>query len=213
MSEVLEMISQMLQKGKRKDVAKLCQTAIDEGLDPNEILTDGLLAGMDVVGVKFKANEIFVPQVLVSARAMKAGSEVLKPYLSEEGAGGKGKIVIGTVQGDLHDIGKNLVVMMFEGKGFDVVDLGVDVSPEKFIQSAIDEDADIIGMSALLTTTMPMMGEVIKAAEKAGIRDKVKIMVGGAPVTQEFADSIGADAYTGDAPSAAEKALELVSAS
>jgi corrinoid protein of di/trimethylamine methyltransferase len=212
MSEVLEKISEMLQKGKRKDVAKLCQQAIDEGLEPNVILTQGLLAGMDVVGAKFKANEIFVPQVLVSARAMKAGSEVLKPYLSEEGASGRGKIVMGTVQGDLHDIGKNLVIMMFEGKGFDVVDLGVDVAPEKFVQAAIDENADIIGMSALLTTTMPMMGEVVKAAEEAGIRDKVKIMVGGAPVTQEFADSIGADAYTEDAPSAAEKAVEFVSA-
>ena len=176
------------------------------------VLTQGLLAGMDVVGAKFKANEIFVPQVLVSARAMKAGSEVLKPYLSEEGATGRGKIVMGTVQGDLHDIGKNLVIMMFEGKGFEVVDLGVDVAPEKFVQAAIDENADIIGMSALLTTTMPMMGEVVKAAEEAGIRDKVKIMVGGAPVTQEFADSIGADAYTEDAPSAAEKAVEFVSA-
>ena len=161
MSEVLEKISEMLQKGKRKDVAKLCQQAIDEGLAPNDILTKGLLAGMDVVGAKFKANEIFVPQVLVSARAMKAGSEVLKPYLSEDGATGKGKVVIGTVQGDLHDIGKNLVIMMFEGKGFEVIDLGVDVSPEKFVQTAIDENADIIGMSALLTTTMPIMAEVI----------------------------------------------------
>ena len=195
MSEVLEKISEMLQKGKRKDVAKLCQQAIDEGLEANEILTGGLLAGMDVVGAKFKANEIFVPQVLVSARAMKAGSEVLKPYLAGEESTGKGKIVMGTVQGDLHDIGK-----------------GVDVAPEKFIQTAIDENADIIGLSALLTTTMPVMGEVVKAAEEAGIRDKVKIMVGGAPVTKEFADSIGADAYTEDAPTAAEKALELVGA-
>jgi corrinoid protein of di/trimethylamine methyltransferase len=210
MSEVLEQIATMLQKGKRKDVAKLCQQAIDEGIEANEVLTKGLLAGMDVVGAKFKANEIFVPQVLVSARAMKAGSEVLKPYLAGEDTTGKGKVVIGTVQGDLHDIGKNLVIMMFEGKGFEVIDLGVDVSPEKFIQTAIDENCDIIGLSALLTTTMPVMGEVVKAAEEAGIRDRVKIMVGGAPVTQEFADSIGADAYTEDAPSAAEKALELL---
>ena len=173
MSEVLAKISEMLQKGKRKDVAKLCQQAIDEGLEANEILTGGLLAGMDVVGAKFKANEIFVPQVLVSARAMKAGSEVLKPYLAGEESTGKGKIVMGTVQGDLHDIGKNLVIMMFEGKGFEVIDLGVDVAPEKFIQTAIDENADIIGLSALLTTTMPVMGEVVKAAEEAGIRDKV----------------------------------------
>ncbi|MBQ8052564.1 MAG: corrinoid protein [Lachnospiraceae bacterium] len=212
MSEVLANISAMLQKGKRKDVARLCQQAIDEGLDANVILTDGLLAGMDVIGAKFKANEIFVPQVLVAARAMKAGSEVLKPYLAGDDASGKGKIVMGTVQGDLHDIGKNLVIMMFEGKGFEVIDLGVDVPTEKFIQTAIEEDADIIGLSALLTTTMPVMAEVIKAAEEAGIRDRVKIMVGGAPVTKEFAESIGADAYTEDAPSAAEKALELISA-
>ena len=211
MSEVLSQISEMLQKGKRKDVTRLCQQAIDEGLDANDILTKGLLAGMDVVGARFKANEIFVPQVLVSARAMKAGSEVLKPYLSEEGAAGKGKIVMGTVQGDLHDIGKNLVIMMFEGKGFEVVDLGVDVSPEKFVQTAIDENADIIGMSALLTTTMPMMAEVVKAAEEAGIRDRVKIMVGGAPVTDAFCQQIGADAYTSDAASAADKAVEFCS--
>lgn len=212
MSEVLEKISEMLQKGKRKDVKNLCQQAIDEGLDPNVILSDGLLAGMDVIGAKFKANEIFVPQVLVAARAMKAGSEVLKPYLAGEDSVGKGKIVMGTVQGDLHDIGKNLVCMMLEGKGFEVIDLGVDVAPEKFIQTAIDEKCDIIGLSALLTTTMPVMGQVVKAAEEAGIRDKVKIMVGGAPVTQEFCDQIGADVYTEDAPSAAAKALELVGA-
>ena len=175
MSEVLEKISEMLQKGKRKDVAKLCQQAIDEGLEPNVILTQGLLAGMDVVGAKFKANEIFVPQVLVSARAMKAGSEVLKPHLSEEGASGRGKIVMGTVQGDLHDIGKNLVIMMFEGKGFDVVDLGVDVAPEKFVQAAIDENADIIGMSALLTTTMPMMGSSQTASVPMPIRKMLRV--------------------------------------
>lgn len=211
MSDVLQQISEMLQKGKRKDVQKLCQQAVDEGISAGDVLTKGLLAGMDVIGTKFKANEIFVPQVLIAARAMKAGSEVLKPYLTDEDAAGKGKIVIGTVQGDLHDIGKNLVIMMLEGKGFEVVDLGVDVSPDRFIQAAIDEDADIIGMSALLTTTMPMMGEVVKAAENSGIRNKIKIMVGGAPVTKEFAESIGADAYTEDAPSAAEKALEFVS--
>lgn len=210
MSEILEQISEMLQKGKRKDVKKLCEQALAEGLDANEILTGGLLAGMDVVGAKFKANEIFVPQVLVSARAMKAGSEVLKPYLAGDDTSGKGKIVMGTVQGDLHDIGKNLVIMMMEGKGFEVIDLGVDVPPEKYVQTAIDENADIIGLSALLTTTMPVMAEVVKAAEEAGIRDKVKIMVGGAPVTEEFARSIGADAYTEDAPSAAAKALELI---
>lgn len=209
MSEVLEKISEMLQKGKRKDVAKLCQQAIDEGLAPNDILTKGLLAGMDVVGAKFKANEIFVPQVLVSARAMKAGSEVLKPYLSEDGATGKGKAVIGTVQGDLHDIGKNLVKMMLEGKGLEVIDLGTDVAPEVFVETAKKEGCHIIACSSLLTTTMDVMAEVVKAVEDAGIHDQVKIIVGGAPVDEEFCRRIGADAYAPDAASAADKAIEL----
>lgn len=207
---ILEQISESLQKGKRKDVAALCQQAVDEGLDAEKILNDGLMAGMNVIGIKFKADEIFVPQVLVAARAMNAGAEVLKPYLSGAVASKKGKICMGTVKGDLHDVGKNLVIMMFEGKGFEVIDLGVDVPPEKFIQTAIENNCDIIGCSSLLTTTMPVMGDVIKAAEAAGIRDKVKIMIGGAPVTEEYAESIDADAYTSDATSAAEKAVELV---
>lgn len=206
---LLNEISEMLQKGKRKQVAALCQQAIDEGMPAADILQNGLLAGMDVIGVKFKANEIFVPQVLVAARAMKAGSEVLKPHLAGEDVEEKGKVIIGTVKGDLHDIGKNLVAMMIEGKGFEVVDLGVDVEPQKFIEAAINEGSNIIVCSALLTTTMPVMKEVVEAAEEAGIRDKVKILVGGAPVTPEFAESIGADAYTEDGPSAAEKALEF----
>ena len=177
-----------------------------------EILNNGLLAGMDIVGAKFKANEIFVPQVLVAARAMNAGAELLKPHLQDGEASNAGKICMGTVKGDLHDIGKNLVIMMFEGKGFEVIDLGVDVAPETFIQTAIDENCQIIACSALLTTTMPIMADVVKAAEEAGIRDKVKIMIGGAPVTQDFCDQIGADAFTQDATSAAEKALELVGA-
>lgn len=207
---ILEQISESLQKGKRKEVMALVQQAIDEGINPGEILNEGLLAGMGVIGVKFKADEIFVPQVLVAARAMNAGAEVLKPYLSDEDATPKGKICMGTVKGDLHDIGKNLVIMMFEGKGFQVIDLGVDVEPEKFVQTAIDEGCDIIGCSSLLTTTMPVMGEVVKAAEAAGIRDKVKIMVGGAPVTEDYALSIKADAYTSDATSAADTAIELL---
>lgn len=206
---LLQEISEQLQKGKRKEVAALCQQAMDEGMSADEVLKNGLLAGMDVIGVKFKANEIFVPQVLVAARAMKAGSEVLKPYLAGEDSTARGKVVIGTVKGDLHDIGKNLVAMMMEGKGFEVIDLGVDVEPEKFIQTAIDEGCKIIVCSALLTTTMPVMKEVVDAAKEAGIRDSVSIMVGGAPVTKEFAESIGADAYTEDGPSAAEKAVEL----
>ena len=207
---ILDDISAKLQAGKRKDVAALCQQALDEGIPAATILNEGLLAGMDVVGAKFKANEIFVPQVLVAARSMNAGAEVLKPFLTDDSASSAGKIVLGTVKGDLHDIGKNLVKMMMEGKGFEVIDLGVDVAPEAFVQAAIDNDAKIIAMSTLLTTTMPMLGETIKTAEEMGVRDKVKIMVGGAPVTQEFADSIGADAYTEDAASAAERALELV---
>ncbi|BAK47194.1 MAG: corrinoid protein [Lachnospiraceae bacterium] len=207
---VLDEISEMLQKGKRKDVVKLCQQALDEGIPASEILSGGLLAGMDIIGRKFKANEIFVPQVLVAARAMNAGAETLKPYLADGDSTSRGKIVLGTVKGDLHDIGKNLVKMMFEGKGFEVIDLGVDVPAEKFIQTAIDNDSHIVACSALLTTTMPMLGEVVKTAEEMGVRDKLKIMVGGAPVTQEFADSVGADAYTEDATSAADKALEYV---
>lgn len=203
-------ISAKLQIGDSKAVKELVQKAVDEGIPAQEILEKGLVAGMNIIGEKFKNNDIYVPEVLVAARAMSRGAAVLKPLLAQEGVQSIGKACIGTVQGDLHDIGKNLVIMMFEGKGFEVIDLGVDVPPEKFIQTAIDENCDIIGLSALLTTTMPVMAEVIKAAEEAGIRDKVKIMVGGAPVTQEFADSIGADAYTEDAPSAAEKALEFM---
>ena len=207
---VLDDISEKLQAGKRKDVAALCQQALDEGLSAPDILQNGLLAGMGIVGAKFKANEVFVPQVLVAARSMNAGVEVLKPFLAEEDNISRGKIILGTVEGDLHDIGKNLVKLMMEGKGFEVIDLGVDVPAEKFIQAAIDNDSRIIACSALLTTTMPKLGEVVKAAEEHGIRDKVKIMIGGAPVTQEFCDSVGADAYTEDATSAADKALEYI---
>lgn len=210
---ILAEISEQLQAGKRKQVCALCQKAVDEGMDAEVILKEGLLAGMDVVGRKFKANEIFVPQVLVSARAMKAGSEILKSHLAEGAGENKGKVLIGTVAGDLHDIGKNLVAMMMEGKGFEVIDLGVDVPTETFVEKAISENCDIVVCSALLTTTMPVMKEVIDAFEKAGIRDKVKIMVGGAPVTKEFAQSIGADVYTEDAATAAETAVELMKAS
>ena len=208
---VLVNISESLQKGKKKLVVQYVQQALDEGMSPSEILKEGLLPGMDVVGAKFRANEIFVPEVLVAARAMNAGAALLKPLLAEEGASASGKMVLGTVKGDLHDIGKNLVKMMCEGKGLEVIDLGVDVTPEQFVQAAIENDADIIGCSALLTTTMPVMAEVVKAVEAAGIRDKVKIMIGGAPVTQDYCDSIGADFYTDDAASAAACAAEIVS--
>ena len=210
MSELMNEIGAALEKGKRKLVVQYVQQAIDEGVPAQQILSEGLLPGMDRVGVKFRNNEIFVPEVLVAARAMNAGAELLKPLLAEAGAVSAGKIVLGTVKGDLHDIGKNLVKMMMEGKGLEVIDLGVDVAPEAFVQAAREHDANLSGCSALLTTTMPVMGEVVKAAEAAGIRDKVKIMIGGAPVTQEFCDSIGADAYTPDAAAAAEKAVALL---
>ena len=205
---ILVEIGEALEKGKRKLVVQYVQQALEEGVAPQTILTEGLLPGMDRVGVKFRDNEIFVPEVLVAARAMNAGSELLKPLLAEAGAVSLGTAVIGTVHGDLHDIGKNLVKMMIEGKGITVVDLGVDVTPEAFVTAAKENNAGIICCSALLTTTMPVMGEVVKAVKEAGL--SAKVMVGGAPITQEFADSIGADAYTADAASAAMKAAELL---
>lgn len=204
-------ISEAMQKGRAKLVKELISAALKEGVSPKAILEDGLLAGMNIVGAKFKKNEVFVPEVLIAARAMNAGTAMLKPYLTASGAEPLGKACLGTVKGDLHDIGKNLVRMMFEGKGLEVVDLGVDVAPETFVQAAIDNDCRIIACSALLTTTMPVMGEVVEQVKSAGIRDKVKIMVGGAPVTDKFAQTIGADAYTADAATAAEKAVELLS--
>ena len=207
---ILNDISEAMQKGRAKQVKQLVPQALEEGVPAKQILEEGLLAGMDIVGKKFKANEIFVPEVLVAARAMNAGTELLKPYLSEAGVESKGKVVLGTVKGDLHDIGKNLVRMMFEGKGLEVIDLGVDVAPETFVQAAIDNDCKIIACSALLTTTMPVMAEVVEKAKEAGIRDNVKIMIGGAPITDKFCETIGADAYTSDAASAASKAVELL---
>ncbi len=208
---MLSQISEQLQKGKAKVVKQLVQEAIDSGISAQEILEKGLIAGMDVVGEKFRNNEIFVPEVLVAARALNMGSALLKPLLAADGVKASGRVCIGTVQGDLHDIGKNLVKMMMEGKGLEVIDLGTDVAPEAFVQTAIEQDCQIICCSALLTTTMPAMAEVVKAAEAAGIRDKVKIMIGGAPVTDEFRSQIGADAYTVDAASAAEQAVAFCS--
>lgn len=207
--ELLEQISELLQKGKAKDVKALVQEAVDRGITAKRILDEGLLSGMDIIGRKFKNNEIFVPEVLVAARAMNQGVEVLKPLLVSEGAKAVGKACIGTVKGDLHDIGKNLVKMMMEGKGLEVLDLGTDVAPETFVKAAAEEHCQIICCSALLTTTMGMMEDVVKAAADAGIRDKVKIMVGGAPVTEAFCQKIGADAYTPDAASAAEAAYQF----
>lgn len=209
MSILIE-ISEALQKGRAKQIKTLVPQAIEDGIPAQQILEEGLLAGMSVIGEKFKNNEVFVPEVLLAARAMNAGAELLKPYLSEAGVEAKGKVCLGTVKGDLHDIGKNLVRMMFEGKGLEVIDLGVDVDPETFVQTAIDNNCQIIACSALLTTTMSAMEDVVHKAQEAGIRDKVKIMVGGAPITDTFCKSIGADAYTPDAASAAERAVELL---
>ncbi len=206
---IFEEISQKLQAGKARDVKALVQQAIDQGIPAQEILEKGLVDGMNVIGEKFKNNEVFVPEVLVAARAMNQGAQLLKPLLAAEGVKASGRVCIGTVQGDLHDIGKNLVKMMLEGKGLEVIDLGTDVSPEMFVETAKNQDCQIICCSALLTTTMGVMADVVKAAKAAGIRDKVKIMVGGAPVTEEFCRKIGADAYTPDAASAADKAMEF----
>ena len=207
----LQDISMKLQAGKAKDVKVLVQQAIDEGIPAQTILEEGLLSGMSVIGEKFKTNEVFVPEVLVAARAMNMGANLLKPLLAEAGVKASGKVCIGTVKGDLHDIGKNLVKMMLEGKGLEVIDLGTDVAPETFINTARDEHCQLICCSALLTTTMGAMADVVEAAKDAGIRDQVKIMVGGAPVTEAFCKQIGADAYTPDAATAAEVAVQLCS--
>ena len=209
---ILQEISEKVQAGRKKDVTALVQQAIDEGIPAQQILDEGLVSAMNVIGEKFRKNEVFVPEVLVAARAMNAGAQLLKPLLVAEGVKASGKVCIGTVQGDLHDIGKNLVKMMLEGKGLEVIDLGTDVSAETFVETAKNEGCQVICCSALLTTTMGVMADVVKAAEAAGIRDKVKIMIGGAPVTEEYCRQIGADAYTSDAASAADKALAFCAA-
>lgn len=205
---ILNEISENLQMGKAKVVKELVGKAIEEGLSAESILKDGLLLGMSIIGEKFKKDEVYVPDVLIAARAMNAGTEILKPLLASSGVKAAGK-VIGTVAGDLHDIGKNLVRMMMEGKGLEVIDLGVDVPAQKFIDMAIQEDAQIIACSALLTTTMGEIENVVKVAVDAGIRDKVTIMIGGAPVTQSFCEKISADIYTPDAASAADAAAKV----
>ena len=198
-------------RGKAKLVGAAVQEALDNGADPNELLAS-MISAMDEVGEKFKNNEIFVPEMLVSARAMKKGVEVLKPHLAAGAAGAAGKLIIGTVAGDLHDIGKNLVAMMIESAGFEVIDLGVDVPKEKFVETyEANPDTKIIACSALLTTTMPALRETVELLNASPFRSKIKVMVGGAPITQEFADEVGADAYTEDAASCAQRAKELVS--
>ena len=209
MSTVQE-ISEYLQKGRAKNVKALVQQALDEGIDAKTILDEGLLESMMIIGGKFKRNEVFVPEVLVAARAMNAGVAILEPKLVEMGNEPIGKAVIGTVKGDLHDIGKNLTVMMLKGAGLEVIDLGVDVEPETFISKAEEVGADVIGMSALLTTTMPNMKDVIDLLKEKGLRDKYIVMIGGAPINDSFAKEIGADYYTPDAASAAEMAKKAI---
>ena len=200
----LQAIADAVIKGDRDTVANLAQAAVDEGVAPEQIINEGLIAGMNVVGEKFKNNEFYVPEVLIAARAMHGGMDIVKPLLADSGAVSKGKVVIGTVKGDLHDIGKNLVAMMLEGGGYDVIDLEVDVPAEKFVEAAQSQSAQVIALSALLTTTMPGMKDTIDALAEAGLRDSVKVIIGGAPVTQNYSDEIGADGYAPDAASAVD---------
>ena len=203
-------ISAFLQKGRAKNVKALVQQALDENVDPKEILNEGLLSGMMIIGEKFKNNEVFVPEVLVAARALNAGLTILEPKLIEVGNEPVGKVAIGTVKGDLHDIGKNLVAMMLKGAGFQVKDICVDVTPEAFIEAAEEIGADVVCMSALLTTTMPNMEATLDLMKEKGVRDKYIVMVGGAPVNEKFAQQIGADYYTPDAATCAEVARKAV---
>lgn len=208
--DLLQEISNELQVGNFKEVHRLTQEALDAGISASEILRGGLIAGMDIVGDKFKKDELFIPEVLVAAKAMHAGMEILRPKLVETGAVLTGKVILGTVKGDLHDIGKNLVRMMMEGGGFEVIDLGIDIASERFIEEVKSRQPDILGLSALLTTTMSRMKEVIQLLITAGIRNEVKVMVGGAPLTDKFAKEIGADGYAPDAVSAVQVAKSLI---
>jgi 5-methyltetrahydrofolate--homocysteine methyltransferase len=210
MADILKKIVSNLYEGEDEEVAELVQKALDQGMAPGEILSGGLIAGMDEVGKDFKAGDLFVPEVLIAARAMHAGMNILRPLLAESDVHSAGKYLIGTVEGDLHDIGKNLVKMMLEGAGFETIDLGTDVKPEIFVDAVREHQPTVVGMSALLTTTMTSMKATIEALTEAGLRDSIKIMVGGAPVTKEFSEQIGADAYAPDAASAVDVARELI---
>jgi 5-methyltetrahydrofolate--homocysteine methyltransferase len=210
MSELLGKMAESLIAGKVDEVTDLTRQALDANVSSKDILEKGLLAGMEVVGKRFKANEMFIPEVLRCAKCMHGAMEILRPLLAESGVETAGTFVIGTVKGDLHDIGKNLVGMMFEGAGFKVIDLGTDLAPAAFVEAIKEHNANLFGMSALLTTTMPKMGETINAIKEAGLRDQVKIMIGGAPVTGEFAKEIGADAYASNAASAVDTGKELL---
>ena len=204
-----EKLSEKVIEGAQEDVEELTQAAIDEDADPQEIITQGLIGGMNVVGERFKAGDMFVPEVLMSAKAMKAGMELVNPLLTEGDRSESATVVLGTVEGDLHDIGKNLVAMMLESGGMEVINLGVDLEADEFVQAVKENDADVLGMSALLTTTMTEMQDVIEVLEEEGIREDVKVMVGGAPVTQEFADDIGADGWAPDAATAKDLVLDM----
>jgi len=208
--DLLKELAENVIKGQAPKTEELTQKALAAGINPGEVLNKGLVAGMDVVGAKFKNNEFYVPEVLIAARAMKAGMKILRPKLVESGVEPVGKFVVGTVKGDLHDIGKNLVSMMLEGAGFEVIDLGVDVSPENFVNTANEKKAGVIGMSALLTTTMLNMKATIDELKKQGLNGKIKVVIGGAPVTQNYADEIGADGYAPDAASAVSEVKRLL---
>jgi 5-methyltetrahydrofolate--homocysteine methyltransferase len=210
MSDVLSQISSAIIEGNKDDIGQLTKQALDEGLNAKQVLDDGLMKGMEVVGVRFKAGDMFVPEVIRCARTMLNAMELLDPLLAESGAKRGGKVLLGTVKGDLHDIGKNLVGMMCRGAGFEVKDMGINVTPETFVEAVKEFRPDIVGMSALLTTTMRAMGDTIKALDEAGVRDSVKIMVGGAPVTQSFAEKIGANGYAPNAAAAADLAKKFV---
>ncbi len=209
----LEALGQAVINGDRDEAARLAQKAVDEGVDPEIIVNEGLIVGMNEVGRRFKANEFYVPEVLIAARAMHGGMDIVKPLLAESGIEPRGQVLIGTAQGDLHDIGKNLVAMMLEGGGYEVIDLGVDVSPDQFVEAVNEHSPNIVAMSALLTTTMPGMKDTIEALDAAGVRQQIKVMIGGAPVTQDYADEISADGYAPDAASAVDLAAELVASS
>ncbi|MBS3751580.1 MAG: corrinoid protein [Anaerolineales bacterium] len=209
MSDILSDISTLVIEGNFEDMPDKTNAAVEEGLSAEEILNNGLMPGMDHVGVEFKAGNMFVPEVLRSAKAMQAAMSIIRPMLAETGTETKGTILLGTVAGDLHDIGKNLVGMMCEGAGFEIIDLGKDVEPETFVEAVKEHKPRILGMSALLTTTMRAMERTIKALDEAGVRDTVKIMIGGAPVTQSFADDIGADGYAPNAASASDMAKQF----
>jgi 5-methyltetrahydrofolate--homocysteine methyltransferase len=206
----LHQLAESIIKGRKNTALELVRQALDEGIDPQTIIDEGLIAGMAVVGAKFKSNEFYVPEVLIAARAMKECTAVLQPFLAETGAKPLATVVIGTVKGDLHDIGKNLVAMMFQGNGFNVIDLGVDVPAEKYVEALKEHNADAVALSALLTTTMPSMKDVVDALVATGMRDQVKVMIGGAPVTQKYADEIGADGYAPDAASAVDTLKQLL---